>query len=110
MYGLYYDLECDISPCLKGRGFPLSRMGDSCFNGSCPFGLSPNGSYTPSTGSNREPLGQNVERSVDITVVYNVACWTDPFTSVRWKRVKHMLAGMTGFRRGIPLINLDQGS
>ena len=51
---------CDISPCLKGRGFSFSRTRVSCFNGGCPTSFRPNGSDTPSTGRRREPLGQNV--------------------------------------------------
>jgi hypothetical protein len=100
---------CDISPWLKVRGFSSSRRRGSCFNGSRPTSFRPNGSYTPSTGSDREPLGQNVTSGIGIAVVSHTAGWAYPFTSVQRKRIEDMLAGTTGLRRGIEPIDLDQG-
>jgi hypothetical protein len=81
----YICTQClgDISPCLKGRGFSSSRTRVSCFNGSCPTSFRPNGSDTPSTGRRREPLGQNVDGGIGITVVNNATCRTCPFTHVQ---------------------------
>src|SRR2546421_5968502 len=66
-------------------------------------------SYVSSTGSHRESHGQNVFRSIRVTIVNRAAGWTYPFPSVQRKRVKHPLAGMTGLRRRVPPVNLDEG-
>ncbi len=93
----------------KARGFSSSRMRGSCFTGSRPTNAGPNGSYTPSTGSDREPLGQNVTSGIGIAVVSRAAVWAYPFTYVQRKRIEDMLADTTGLRRGIEPIDLDQG-
>jgi len=98
------------TPCLKGRGFPSSRMGFPASLGvACPS-FCPSGSSTPSTGRCREPLGQNVSCSVDIPVMADATLWADPFTHIQWEVLHDMLAIMTGFRRRIPAIDFDEGS
>src|SRR2546421_8029724 len=101
---------CDISPCLKGRGFPFSRTGFPASLGVASPGFRPSRSYTSSTGRHREPLGQNVVCGVDIPVVPDAAFWTDPLTHVKREVFYHMLAIMTGFTRWIPTVNFDEGS
>src|SRR6266852_1007675 len=94
----------------KGRSFPSSRMGFPASLGvACPS-FCPSGSYTPSTGRCREPLGQNVEARVAIPVMPDSALWTDPFTYIQREVFHDMLALMTGFTGGIPPIDFDEGS
>src|SRR6266550_3426797 len=102
--------DSDISPCLKGRGFPFSQTGLPASLGvACPsFG--PSRSDTSSTGRNREPLGQNVFRSVAIPVVPDATLGADPLAYIKWEVFDHMLAVMTRFTGRIPTINLDEGS
>jgi hypothetical protein len=94
----------------KARGFSSSQERLSCFAGSCPTDTGPCRSDTPSTGSNRESLGQNVAGGVDITIVNHTTFRTYPFTSVQRKRVYHMFAVMAGLRRWEETVNLDQGA
>jgi hypothetical protein len=73
----------DISPCLKGRGFSFSRTRLSCFNGSRPTSFRSNGSYTPSTGIDGEPLRKNVSGGIGIAIVNHATFRTCPFTHVQ---------------------------
>jgi hypothetical protein len=100
----------DISPCLKGRGFPFSQTGFPASLGVASSSIRPSRSDTTSTGCNREPLGQNVLSSVDIPVVPDATLGADPFAHIKWEVFNHLFAIMTRFRRWIPTINLDEGS
>src|SRR6266568_6151478 len=102
--------ERDISPWLKPRGFFLSQGSASCFSGNRLSNSRPHRSSIASTGLDGEPLRQNVERGIGVTIVNRAACRTHPFPYVQGKRVKDVLACMTGLGRGVPLIDLDQGT
>ena len=80
--GMEY-FSCDISPWLKARGFSSSRMRVSCFTGRRLSSLRPNRSYAASTGIDGEPLRQNVQSGIGVTVVNHATFRTDPFTSVQ---------------------------
>ncbi len=85
-------------------------MGVSCFTGNRLLSLRPNRSSVASTGRNREPLGQNVFRSVAIPVVPDATLGADPLAYIKWEVFDHMLAVMTRFTGGIPTVNYDEGS
>src|SRR6266516_6923769 len=85
-------------------------MGVSCFTGNRLLSLRPNRSSVASTGRNREPLGQNVESGIGVTVVNHATCRTDPFPYVQGKQVEYMLACATRFRGWVEPIDLDQST
>jgi hypothetical protein len=74
---------CDILPRLKHGGFPSSRKGVSCFTESRLTSFCPNGSSTPSTGIDGEPLRKNINRGIGATIVSCPALRTHPFTYVQ---------------------------
>ncbi len=73
----------DILPRLKRGGFLLSLRGFPASLRLAWLGFHRTGSYGLSTGSNREPRGQNVLCSIDITVMGYATFRTHPGTDIK---------------------------
>lgn len=73
---------CDNSPVLKHGASDLAIRG-SCFIGDRVGGSHLVTSYVPSTGSDRESHGQNVDRGIGITIMNHTAYWAYPFPYVQ---------------------------
>src|SRR5437764_2988122 len=94
----------------KPRGLPLSRVRFPASRRPARFGFHRSWSDSLSTGSHRKPCGQNVSRSIDITVVLDATCGASPETNIKRKGVKDMSTSETAFRGRVPLVKLDKGS
>jgi hypothetical protein len=67
-------------------------------------------SYGLSTGSNREPRGQNVLCGSDVAVMDNPTFGARPRSYLQGEGVENMTTVKAAFGGRIPLVNLDQGS
>src|SRR6266566_7925071 len=94
----------------KPRGLPPSRVGFPASRRLAGIGFHRTWSYSLSTGRHREPGGQHIFRSIEITVMLDAALGTCPGTDIKRKRVKHMTTVETALRGRIPRVNLDERS
>src|SRR6266496_3067328 len=73
----------DISPWLQARGFLSSLRGFPASLRLASFGFHRTWSYSLSTGSNREPRGQNVLCRIEIPIMDDATLRARPATNIK---------------------------
>ena len=70
------------SPCLEGPGIPTLTSEPSCFVETCSPCFRLVRSYSLSTGSHRESLGQDISRSVEVAIVVDATRGAGPLSLI----------------------------